>query len=241
MLISRVVSPVFGANCFIYATGPGGAAVVIDPGANTSDAVKAEIERLDLTLEAVIATHGHADHVWDCAAVAGELPVYVPGPDLYRMEDPAGALGPLAAVMAQQAGYTWQRPANVQEFPAQWFAGGASIAGLPFVAVAAPGHSEGSTFLLSAGELEPTGLHSPDGGELAGPAQFAFGGDVLFAGSVGRTDLPGGDERQMLSSLRTLQQVIAPETWVLPGHGPITRMRIEIATNAHLKYAARVG
>ncbi|WP_371176824.1 MBL fold metallo-hydrolase [Buchananella felis] len=241
MLLSRIVSPVFGANCFIYATGRGGSAVVIDPGAHTAAPVAAELERLELTLEAVIATHGHPDHVWDCAAVAGDKPVYVPGPDMYRMEDPDALLGPLAGIFTQQAGAPWQKPANLVEFPAQWFAGGGQLAGLPFVAVAAPGHSEGSTFLLSAGELEPTGLSSPDGAELAGAAEFAFGGDVIFAGSVGRTDLPGSDERQMLSTLRTLQQVINPQTWVLPGHGPLTRMRIEAATNPHLKYAARVG
>lgn len=241
MLLSRITSPVFGANCYIYATERGGSAVVIDPGVQTADSVARELARLELTLEAVIATHAHPDHVWDCAAVAGEKPVYVPGPDMYRMEDPLSAVGPLAVVFAQESGAAWQKPSNLVEFPAQWFAGGGQLAGLPFVAVAAPGHSEGSTFLLSAGELEPTGLSSPDGAELAGPAEFAFGGDVIFAGSVGRTDLPGGDERQMLSTLRTLQQAINPQTWVLPGHGAITRMRIEAATNPHLKYAARVG
>jgi glyoxylase-like metal-dependent hydrolase (beta-lactamase superfamily II) len=86
------------------------------------------------------------------------------------------------------------------------------------VARHAPGHTEGSTLYLLA----------------AGDDRVAFTGDVLFAGSVGRTDLPGGDPVAMAATLREVVGALPPGTHVLPGHGPATRVDAELATNPYL-------
>jgi hydroxyacylglutathione hydrolase len=106
--------------------------------------------------------------------------------------------------------------------------------------VPAPGHTEGSTVLLISGapltpDVIPAGpdVHA----DATGRYLIALCGDVIFAGSVGRTDLPGGDEREMVSSLRTLAASLPPTTVLLPGHGPSTVLARELATNPHVRAA----
>lgn len=240
MLLHRFVSPALAANTYVLAQA--GQALICDPGAATAPQIAEFLAEHELQVAAVILTHGHPDHVWDAAAVAGDQPVYVPGPDLYRLDDPLGTAGlPAGAnVFATEFG-AWQRPQQVVAMGAEWFSGGVQLAGIPLVAVPAPGHTEGSTVLLSAGQCTLTGVEDAAGQPVTTAQQLALTGDVIFASSVGRTDLLGGDERTMLATLRTLQMVIDPATCLLPGHGPATTMDTEIATNAHLRYARRVG
>ena len=119
-------------------------------------------------------------------------------------------------------------------------------------AVPAPGHTEGSTlFLFEADTLSGNAkqeMHtiydqwlSEAGQENQAPHQLALSGDVIFAGSVGRTDLPGGDSQQMLHTLRTLQNVIHPDTLLLPGHGSATVFGLEKAHNPFLAQARYQG
>ncbi|UNX53269.1 MBL fold metallo-hydrolase [Georgenia sp. TF02-10] len=242
MLLLHVPDTVLETNCYVLAEAPGAAALVVDPGAGAAQALGEHLAAHDLRVGAVALTHGHADHVWDAAAVAGEAPVYVGPGDRYRLADPAGALGAeLGAYFARAAGSPWQVPAQVSAYPAGCLTGGGAplVPGVVVRAVPAPGHTEGSTVLLVRGalatpELLPAGAPTgPDGTSLLGLC-----GDVLFAGSMGRTDLPGGDEAEMTATLTTLARALPPETVLLPGHGPATTLAAELATNPYLRRAA---
>lgn len=234
MILERVGASLFDENCYVVAAGR--EAVVVDPGPGTAAAIRSVLERHGLELGCVLLTHGHPDHVWDAAAVAGDSPVLVPGPDLYRLDDPlAGmeALGPLAAVLG-----AWRRPARAEALPDRFLAGGGAevVPGVALRSLPSPGHTEGSTIHFLAARWPDdvarwVGAETPSDG---GPHPLALTGDVVFRGSVGRTDLPGGDPEVMAWTLRTLVQVVDPRTWLLPGHGPGTTMARERVTNPFL-------
>jgi glyoxylase-like metal-dependent hydrolase (beta-lactamase superfamily II) len=115
--------------------------------------------------------------------------------------------------------------------------GGVRFGGAPLLALHAPGHTEGATVYLVAGVPGPGSVlpSSPSLSTLLlGAGGTALTGDVLFAGSIGRTDLPGGDWATMLTTLRDRIASLAPSTLVLPGHGPASRMDHELRTNSFL-------
>jgi len=235
-----VVAPVFGTNCAVVSV-PGGDCVVVDAGAGVADAVVAHVERAGLVPRAVLATHGHVDHTWDAAALGDRLavPLVLHAADAYRVADPFGSLehvpatgdrtpdrrarvsGPLGEALAGSGA----RPEDYRE-PAvvETFAGAPgepvplAFGALVLRAVPAPGHTEGSTLYL---------VGEPGSGVL-------LSGDVLFAGSVGRTDLPGGDGPTMVRTLRDVVGRLDPAWDVLPGHGPATTVGRELATNPFL-------
>ena len=231
MVIHRIVSPALGANCYVLIPATGGA-LVVDPGAHTADAVAALLADQGRACAAVLATHGHPDHVWDAAAVAGDAPVLVPAPDRYRMADPDAAL-PAGFDFAAIAGAGYVPPANVRTLDAAFATGGGAeiVPGVAIRAVPAPGHTEGSTVFLTRGTLA-AGIEGATGEQ----APILLSGDVLFAGAMGRTDLPGGDEKEMRATLRTLTTVIDPATVVMPGHGPATMMGRELESNPFLAF-----
>ena len=246
MLLLRTSRTALETHCYVLAAGAGGPAVVVDPGAGAAQALPPLLAEHRLTVGAVVVTHGHADHLWDAAAVAGAAPVHLAGPDLYRMSDPAGALGELGEYFRRLTGTAWREPDLVRPFPAGWLEGGGDevVPGIVLRAVPAPGHTEGSAVLLvrttlGPGDVQPADLLPRDVLAPDGPTEVLLGlcGDVLFAGSMGRTDLPGGDEREMLSTLRTLATALPPETVLLPGHGPSTSLSAELATNPYLRRA----
>ncbi|WP_342803979.1 MBL fold metallo-hydrolase [Cellulosimicrobium cellulans] len=235
-----VVAPVFGTNCTVVSA-PGGDCVVVDAGAGVADAVVAHVRAAGLVPRAVLATHGHVDHTWDAAALADRfgVPVVLHAADAYRLADPFGSLehgkhdgpdasragavvsGPLgAALAAAGAGpQDYREPGRVETFDVP--AGGEQVlrwSGLALRAVGAPGHTEGSTLYL---------VGEPGAG-------LVLSGDVLFAGSVGRTDLPGGDGATMARTLRDVVAHLDPAWDVLPGHGPATTVARELATNPFL-------
>ncbi|MEE6272190.1 MBL fold metallo-hydrolase [Georgenia sp. MJ206] len=232
MLILTVQAPVFATNCYLLAPAEGGEALVIDPGAGSAAAVRRTLDEHRLTVSRVVGTHGHPDHVWDAAEVAGDAPVYLGAPDLPRLADPAGALGaPLGAMFRSLTAGPWRRPAQGWPLPD----GGLALAeGLVLEAVPAPGHTPGSTVLvLRLPDARPSG----DDASPAAADVLAFTGDVLFAGSIGRCDLPGGDPAVMGATLRVLAGALPGRTRLLPGHGPATTMDAERATNPHLRAA----
>lgn len=226
MLLLTLVSPVLGANCYLVAPDGGGECVVIDPGFGVEDAVDKALGEHSLRLAGALVTHGHIDHVYGLAELCRrhELPVYVHKADAYRLNDPLSTLGPQLAPMFGDLAGDWTKPADVRPLDGNQTL---RLAGLAIEAFHAPGHTEGAT-LYRIPAADETG------------AGMCFTGDVLFAGSVGRTDLAGGDDGQMAS---TLAWLAAPEsagglpadTAVLPGHGPSSTFGGERAANPYLR------
>ncbi|MDO4606294.1 MAG: MBL fold metallo-hydrolase [Bowdeniella nasicola] len=236
MIIRRVISPVLAANAYLLIP-EDGSAIVVDPGAQTSAAIIRALAEYDAEVAAVLLTHGHPDHVWEAATVAGDAPVYIPAPDLYRLDDPARYI-PFAD-FAELAGSEYRKPTHIEALPDTCFSDGGSLAGLDLRAIPSPGHSEGSTVFLCNVTIDDAAAALVPTSEVArGTALVMLSGDVIFAGAMGRTDLPGGNAEEMTASLRTLHTVIDPATVVLPGHGPGTTMAHELRTNPFLQFGA---
>ncbi|MDO5719803.1 MAG: MBL fold metallo-hydrolase [Actinomycetaceae bacterium] len=236
MRIQRITSPFLDENAYVVSAADADEAIIIDPGVKTHQRIESYLQETGLTATAVLLTHGHADHVWDAASFG--VPVHVAKPDIYRLDDPMQYLPPTFARVAH-----WEKPQVVQELlsSTRTYADG-----LPILMVPAPGHTEGSVIFLTevpAGEAVETNcdIGGYSGQPFISAQPVAFTGDVVFAGSVGRTDLAGGDETQMRHTLRTLTNAINPQTWMFPGHGPTTVWEQEIETNPYVIRAKRIG
>lgn len=230
MLVLAHRAPVFATNTLLLAPRPGGPAVLVDPGAGVAAAVRDSLQRHDLRIEAVLLSHGHPDHLWDCAELAGPAPVYIGVDDADRLADPIAHLGPALSSMFA-AVTSWQAPENVvpvvdgHELDA---------AELHLTAMSAPGHTAGSTLWRVDGSTQLAGPAFEQIGLTGHDGPLVLSGDVLFAGSIGRCDLPGGDERRMAASLERIAAAVPPAALVVPGHGPATTMARELATNPFL-------
>lgn len=220
MNIEVLKAAIFDANCYVLWAGDGPGALIVDPGPGTAEQIESLLADRGLEVGAVLLTHGHVDHVWDAKQVSGDaVPVYIPEADAYWLSDPLGGLQMRAEALGLGA---WEAPAQVERLTSQTFS---PVAGLTLRLVPAPGHSPGSSlFLIAVG---------------ADQQPLALSGDVIFAGSVGRTDLPGGDEWVMRETLRTLSDVLDPATVLLPGHGEPTRWKEELETNPYVARAKR--
>jgi glyoxylase-like metal-dependent hydrolase (beta-lactamase superfamily II) len=221
---------VAGTNCYVLAPAAGEECLIVDPGVGVTGQLAELLREHRLRPAAVLLTHGHFDHVYSVTPVCGSAGVaaYIHGDDHYRLKDPLSAVGPqLIAMLEQQFGQkaSWQEPTDVvtltdsQSLP---------IAGFDLRVLHAPGHTEGSV-LFTLPEV-PDGLAAESGARST-----VFSGDVLFAGSIGRTDLAGGDGAAMTRSLREVVLPLADDVLVLPGHGPATTMERERATNPYLQ------
>jgi hydroxyacylglutathione hydrolase len=205
----------FAANCYLVAPAPGEECVIIDPGQDAERGIEELLDRYRLKPIAVLLTHGHIDHMWSVAPVCGAkgIPAYVHPDDRALLSDPGKALY-LGGKQQFLGGMTFSEPDDVRALE-----DGEAIplAGLDFTIGHTPGHTPGSvTFRSGADDLDAL-----------------FTGDLLFAGSIGRTDLPGGDHETIFRSLaRTL--TLPDATVVLPGHGPTTTIGDERATNPFL-------
>ena len=228
MLTIAFPAAAFDTNCYILAPGPGEECVVVDPGIGVEDAVRETLAEHRLRPAAVLLTHGHLDHVYAVTPVCGgTTAAYIHTDDRYRLRDPLALVGaPLLAMLEQQFGRraTWTEPDSVVEVTdAQTL----ELAGLTVDVLHAPGHTEGSVMFRLPGV--PTGVTGVD------VDSTVLSGDVLFAGSIGRTDLPGGDGAAMQRSLRDVVLPLPDTALVLPGHGPATTMDHERATNPYLQ------
>jgi hydroxyacylglutathione hydrolase len=215
VLVAGFPAGAFAANCYLVAPAPGEECVIIDPGQDAERGIEELLERFRLKPIAVLLTHGHVDHMWSVAPVCGAkgVPAYIHPDDREMLSDPAKGM----SLMAKQqflGGMTFAEPDDVKELSDGEVIG---LAGLDIRVGHVPGHTPGSvTYRSGADDLDAL-----------------FTGDLLFAGSIGRTDLPGGDHQQILHSLaRTL--TLPDETTVLPGHGPQTTIGDERRTNPFL-------
>jgi len=234
MLIHALRAPVFGTNTLVLAAHDGGPAVVVDPGGGSAPLVRGVVAARSLDVVAVLLTHAHPDHVWDCAAVAGDVPVLVGAGDAERLADPAAYLGPLGPAFSALVDGPWQPVADVRPVPG----GPVELApGLVVEALPAPGHTPGSTLWRLGPVEEVTGPAFAEAGVSHHTGPVVLTGDVLFAGSIGRTDLPGGDPRRMARTLHELRTELPADALLVPGHGPATTTAHELATNPFLARA----
>jgi glyoxylase-like metal-dependent hydrolase (beta-lactamase superfamily II) len=163
------------------------------------------LERAGHCVKTLLLTHGHIDHVWDAARIQRAHGCRVG----YHRD---GAPMLTEPGFFKQFGMGWE----IEPVPADWFIEeGASeiIEGVDFQVLLVPGHCPGSLCFFEKG------------------ARVLFGGDVLFAGGVGRWDLPGGDRDLLFEGIRTKVFALPDEVTVLPGHGPATKIGIERRTN----------
>ncbi|HET9975110.1 MAG TPA: MBL fold metallo-hydrolase [Streptosporangiaceae bacterium] len=227
MLVAGFPAGSFAANCYVVASAPGEECVIVDPGQDAETGIDEILAEHRLRPAAVLLTHGHIDHVWSVAPVCGAkgIPAYIHPDDRAMLSDPARGL-PLGAGQQLFGGLEFTEPDDVKELSDGMTL---SLVGLEIVVNHAPGHTEGSvTFRLPAGTpITAQGKSKID-------VDVLFSGDLLFAGSIGRTDLPGGDYATILRSLARVCLTMPDETVVLSGHGPQTTIGAERRSNPFL-------
>ncbi|MFF5294719.1 MBL fold metallo-hydrolase [Paractinoplanes globisporus] len=216
MLVTGFPAEAFGTNCYVVAAGPGEQCLIVDPGIGVLDQLDEVLAEHRLHPAAVLLTHGHLDHTFSVAPVCGArgIPAYVHPADREMLADPSkGLSADLSSLFGGRLQYT--EPSDVAELT-----DGAvlNLVGLEVTVDHAPGHTGGSVLF-----------------RLPDESPLCLSGDVLFAGSIGRTDLPGGNTATMMTSLREKILPLADETVVLPGHGPATTIGRERATNPYLR------
>jgi hydroxyacylglutathione hydrolase len=222
---------VAGTNCYVLAPAAGEECLIVDPGVGVTGALAELLLEYRLRPAAVLLTHGHFDHVYSVTPVCDSEAVaaYIHGDDRYRLADPLSAVAPqLIAMLEQQFGQraSWREPTDVVNLVDRQTL---TIAGLELRVLHAPGHTEGSVIFVLPDV--PENEFAAD----AGVNSTVLSGDVLFAGSIGRTDLAGGDGAAMNRSLRDVVLPLADDMLVLPGHGPATTIERERATNPYLQ------
>ncbi|MFE7647815.1 MBL fold metallo-hydrolase [Streptomyces phaeoluteigriseus] len=222
MLIAGFPAGAWGTNCYLVAPAAGEECVIIDPGHQAAPGVEETLRKHRLKPVAVVLTHGHLDHVASVVPVCGahDVPAWIHPEDRFMMSDPEKGLG-RSIGMPLLGELTVGEPDDVRELT-----DGAKLqlAGLEFSVAHAPGHTRGSvTFRMP---------------EIADVPSVLFSGDLLFAGSIGRTDMPGGSMDDMLESLARVVLPLDDSTVVLPGHNEHTTIGQERATNPYLRQVA---
>jgi glyoxylase-like metal-dependent hydrolase (beta-lactamase superfamily II) len=211
----------WGTNCYVIATGPGSECVIVDPGKDAAAGVDDVVREHHLKPVSVLVTHGHVDHMWCVAPVAGtyDATAWIHPSDRHLLADPMAGMSRETTQMLLGGNYEWAEPDDVRELADLQEL---ELAGLRFVVDHTPGHTQGSvTFRTPYADADIS--------------EVMFSGDLLFAGSIGRTDLPGGDHPTMLKSLATKVLPLADDIVVLPGHGEQTSIGRERATNPFLQ------
>ncbi len=223
MFIAGFPAGPWGTNCYVVATAPGQECVVIDPGKDAADGVAEVVREHNLKPVSVLVTHGHVDHMWCVAPVAGsyDATAFIHPEDRHLLSDPMAGMSRESAGMLLGGSYEFAEPDDVAELgDGQTL----ELAGLELVVDHTPGHTRGSVTFRSS--------YDADTGQDI--AEVLFSGDLLFAGSIGRTDLPGGDHATMLRTLASKVLPLPDNIVVLPGHGEQTSIGRERATNPYL-------
>lgn len=216
MLVAGFPAGPWGTNCWVVAPRVGSECLVIDPGKDSGTALREVLERHRLRPMAVLLTHGHIDHMWSVTPVSADygMPAYVHPADRYRLTDPWGPAGPPVAFAAELAGIEFVEPNDVRPL------------------------EDGE--VIPVGELDVSVRHTPghtEGSVIFRIEEMIWTGDLLFAGSVGRTDLAGGDPAAMAESLARLAADTDDDVSLHPGHGPSTTMGAERRANPYLRAA----
>ena len=220
MLVTGFAAQMYDTNCWVLATGEGSECIVIDPGMPDVSLELADLLATHrLKPVATLLTHGHLDHTFSVVPVCDgyQIPAYIHSEDRSLLIDPAAAVSPEFQTML--AGMTFSEPREVRELKSgEEF----ELVGLKIKAIHSPGHTRGSLMFLINEEI-------------------LVSGDVLFAGSIGRTDLPTGSSSDMQKTLVKKVLPLADETRVLPGHYQETSIGAERKTNPYLIEAARAS
>ena len=207
MRIAGFAAGPFQTNCYVVSNGD--RAFVIDPGLGAHEAVSQLVQEQGLTVEAVVLTHGHIDHIRDAAAFG--LETFIHPADAFMLLRGEGVSEQARQLYDASAMPPIDKRTPLEDGQAL------QVAGVELRVVHAPGHSPGCVMLVAD--------------------DVVFSGDVLFRGSIGRTDLPDSDPEQMRQSLRDPVWDLSDELQVLPGHGPATTVAQERATNPYLRQA----
>jgi hydroxyacylglutathione hydrolase len=221
VLVAGFPAGSFQTNCYVVAAAAGEACVVVDPGQDAVEPLEALLAEHRLTPVAVLLTHGHFDHTYSVAPVCDghDVPAFIHPDDRAMLADPAKGFS-RDALSLFGGRLVMREPREVRELT-----DGAALelAGLALRVDHAPGHTPGSVVF---------GTATDEGDEVI------LAGDTLFAGSIGRTDLPGGDTATMMRSLRDKLLTRDDAAYVLPGHGPTTTIGRERASNPFLQELA---
>jgi glyoxylase-like metal-dependent hydrolase (beta-lactamase superfamily II) len=221
VLIDRVIAPYFETNCWILAPEAGQECIIIDPGMAKPNLVKEieqKVSQYNLKPVAVLITHGHLDHIFSVLPLTKSIPMrtFVTEADRFLLTNPMGALdrGGISQQFLKAFGSEkFKEPDDVIELQDY---STFKVAGLQITSIFAPGHTKGSV-IFTVDE------------------QQLISGDVLFAGSIGRTDLPTGSANQMRKTLRERILTLPDGLNVLPGHGGQTTIGRERVRNPYLQ------
>ncbi len=219
MLVAGFPAGAFQTNCYVVAAAAGGACIVVDPGQDAVEPLQELLAEHRLTPVAVLLTHGHFDHTFSVAPVCDghDIPAWIHPGDREMLADPMKGLSAQASTALFGGRMEWREPREVRLLED---GSALELAGVTLTVDHTPGHTPGSIVFCA-----PTD-ESVD---------VLIAGDTLFAGSIGRTDLPGGDHAQMLASLRDKLLTLDDTTVVLPGHGATTTIGRERASNPFLQ------
>ena len=218
MLVVGFPAGPWQTNCWVVAPAAGEQCVVIDPGHGAEGPLEEILAEHRLRPVAVLLTHGHVDHTWSVVPVCGAkgVPALMHPADRGMLVEPASAIGapPGTPILGR---IDWAEPDDVRELKDGELL---ELAGLRLRVDETPGHTPGSITFLADGDY--------------------FSGDLLFAGSIGRTDFPGGSFEQIQESLQRVALALPDETVVRPGHGPDTTIGRERISNPFMPRATGI-
>lgn len=219
MLIESFGAGPWLTNCYVLATGENSECIIIDPGLGAAPQIREIIAQKNLKPIATMLTHGHIDHMWSIFPVATGygIPAFIHGDDRFLLNDPGAGVSletKNALMDMMSTDDVFAEPSDTREVTDKMTL---ELAGLSFTVLHAPGHTQGSILF-----------------EFDGDRKQIFTGDVLFAGAIGRTDLPGSSPDDMDTSLRDVVLQLPDSALVYPGHGPASDMATEKASNQYL-------
>lgn len=223
-------------NCYLVGDRDHGLGVLIDPGETAETQAHELLSVAEVECEAILLTHGHLDHLWGVPQLARSLdvPVLLHEEDRWLWDDPAAAFGAPPSMLRDELGLVWEPPSDQLRAIAD--GDRLRFAGLDLKVTHNPGHTPGHvTYLLADVRAGSLTFPLAEATELS--EQVLFSGDLIFAGSIGRTDLPRGSTAQILRSLVDTVVPLDDDTLILAGHGPDTVVGIEREANPFLRQA----